>query len=119
MAPVSQLSLVDEADRLFQAAPHAVERLAELRHFVAAIFVVWQGHPWLWALGIVAAGHALWLWATLVPACEWWGPVMSRLPTSDELTTATKYLDEQSDQRQAAEDLLWTLLNSREFVFNH
>ncbi|TXT38819.1 MAG: hypothetical protein FD138_242 [Planctomycetota bacterium] len=44
---------------------------------------------------------------------------LSRLPSSDELTTATKYLDEESDKRQAAEDLLWTLLNSKEFMFNH
>ncbi len=44
---------------------------------------------------------------------------ISRLPTSDELATAVKYLEEQTDQRQAAEDLLWTLLNSREFLFNH
>jgi hypothetical protein len=44
---------------------------------------------------------------------------LSRLPSSDELTTATKYLDGESDKRQAAEDLLWTLLNSKEFMFNH
>jgi hypothetical protein len=44
---------------------------------------------------------------------------LSRLPTSEELNTATKYLDETSDKRQAAEDLLWTLLNSKEFMFNH
>ncbi len=44
---------------------------------------------------------------------------LSRLPSSDELTTATKYLDDESDKRQAAEDLLWTLLNSKEFMFNH
>ena len=50
---------------------------------VAAIVVIWKGQPWPWALGIVAAGHALWLWATLVPSCGWWGPVMTRLPTTD------------------------------------
>ena len=44
---------------------------------------------------------------------------LSRLPSSDELNTATKYLDGESDKRQAAEDLLWTLLNSKEFMFNH
>ena len=44
---------------------------------------------------------------------------LSRLPNSDELTTATKYLDDESDKRQAAEDLLWSLLNSKEFMFNH
>ena len=44
---------------------------------------------------------------------------LSRLPSSDELTASTKYLDEESDKRQAIEDLLWTLLNSKEFMFNH
>ena len=44
---------------------------------------------------------------------------LSRLPSSDELNAATKYLDGESDKRQAAEDLLWTLLNSKEFMFNH
>lgn len=44
---------------------------------------------------------------------------LSRLPSSDELNTATKYLDGESDKRPAAEDLLWTLLNSKEFMFNH
>lgn len=50
---------------------------------VAAVVVIGLGHPWLWAVGIVAAGHALWLWATLVPDCQWWGPVMTHLPTKD------------------------------------
>jgi hypothetical protein len=44
---------------------------------------------------------------------------LSRLPTSDELHAATQYLDGVSDKRQAAEDLLWALLNSKEFMFNH
>ncbi len=44
---------------------------------------------------------------------------LSRLPSSDELNTATKYLHGESDKRPAAEDLLWTLLNSKEFMFNH
>lgn len=44
---------------------------------------------------------------------------LSRLPSSDEFNTATKHLDESSDKRQAAEDLLWTLLNAKEFMFNH
>lgn len=46
--------------------------------------------------------------------------VLSRLPTTDEKAIATKYLHtHESTRRQAAEDLLWSLLNSLEFVFNH
>lgn len=44
---------------------------------------------------------------------------VSRMPNSDELNTSLTYLEQQPDQRQAAEDLLWTLLNSKEFMFNH
>ena len=44
---------------------------------------------------------------------------VSRLPTSDELNTALSYLDKEQDKQQAAEDLLWSLLNSKEFMFNH
>ena len=44
---------------------------------------------------------------------------LSRLPSSDELTASMKYLDGESDKRPAVEDLLWTLLNSKEFMFNH
>ncbi len=44
---------------------------------------------------------------------------VSRLPSSDELNTSLAYLEQQPDQRQAAEDLLWALLNSKEFMFNH
>lgn len=48
----------------------------------------------------------------------------SRLPTAAERRTALEYLSAASDgdlsQRRArAEDLLWTLLNTLEFVFNH
>ena len=46
--------------------------------------------------------------------------VQSRLPTANEKSVATKYLqDHESTRRQAAEDLAWSLLNSLEFVFNH
>ena len=49
----------------------------------AAVVLIRQGQPWYAALGVVATGHALWLWATLVPSCEWWGPVMCRLRTQE------------------------------------
>jgi hypothetical protein len=44
----------------------------------------------------------------------------SRLPTSEELAIAGKALDVELANRQSAiEDILWSLLNSAEFVFNH
>ncbi len=49
---------------------------------VAAILLLWQGSPWYVAVGVIALGHAAWLWATLVPTSGWWGPVIRRLPTT-------------------------------------
>jgi hypothetical protein len=43
----------------------------------------------------------------------------SRLPTSSELEDAVQLLEMSSDRRAIAEDLLWTLMNSKEFLFNH
>lgn len=43
----------------------------------------------------------------------------SRLPTPPEQAATVSYLDAAQDKRQAAEDVLWTILNSREFLFNH
>ena len=43
---------------------------------------------------------------------------LSRLPTSAEKELMLSAFSE-SDHRAAAEDVLWALLNSKEFVFNH
>lgn len=44
----------------------------------------------------------------------------SRRPTSDELRVAVGYVEDRPDQTQKAfEDLLWALMNTKEFVFNH
>jgi hypothetical protein len=44
----------------------------------------------------------------------------SRFPTADELAIATKSFEGEKVTRQTAtEDVLWVLLNSAEFVFNH
>lgn len=43
----------------------------------------------------------------------------SRYPTPQEIFNAARYIDRDSEPRKAVEDLLWTLLNSREFLFNH
>lgn len=45
---------------------------------------------------------------------------LSRLPTASELETASQYLARQAAQPRAAyEDLVWAILNSKEFLFNH
>ncbi|MCA8993256.1 MAG: DUF1553 domain-containing protein, partial [Planctomycetaceae bacterium] len=43
----------------------------------------------------------------------------ARFPSAEERQVGEDYLNSAEDKRKAAEDLLWTILNSREFVFNH
>jgi hypothetical protein len=43
--------------------------------------------------------------------------VLSRCPTPIESDTASNRLNAASDRRGVAEDLMWALLNSKEFVF--
>ncbi|HUG68763.1 MAG TPA: DUF1549 domain-containing protein [Pirellulaceae bacterium] len=43
----------------------------------------------------------------------------NRVPTDAEKQVATVYLTEHDSRRQAAEDLVWSMMNSLEFLFNH
>jgi hypothetical protein len=43
----------------------------------------------------------------------------ARYPTQGERLHALTYLSRTNDQRRGLEDLLWALLNTREFMFNH
>ena len=45
---------------------------------------------------------------------------LSRYPTPAEQELMLQAFHESADQRRAAtEDVLWTLLNTREFIYNH
>ena len=43
----------------------------------------------------------------------------ARHPHSKEFETTVKYVESQEDKRKALEDVLWTIVNSKEFLFNH
>ncbi len=43
----------------------------------------------------------------------------SRRPTEQELTSLTAIVAEQANAQEALEDVFWSMLNSREFLFNH
>jgi hypothetical protein len=44
---------------------------------------------------------------------------LSRVPTAAEREAALTYMQKQTDKRRGMEDLLWALVNTREFMFNH
>ena len=43
----------------------------------------------------------------------------NREPTQSELARAVPLMQQTKDRREGAQDLLWALLSSREFYFNH
>lgn len=44
---------------------------------------------------------------------------LCRWPTEKEKQTALKYIEEADSPKEGYEDLMWAILNSREFIFNH
>ena len=49
---------------------------------------------------------------------------LTRLPTDDEAVTVAEFIEHESrengsDEKKALEDLLWALINTKEFLFNH
>ena len=54
-----------------------------------------------------------------VLAEELYVSVLSRLPSEDETTAVTSYLESVSDRTTAIREMTWALLSSAEFRFNH
>jgi hypothetical protein len=51
---------------------------------------------------------------------ELYSIAFSRAPTDDEIATATKYVSDKPERiREAYEDLVWSVINSKEFLFVH
>jgi hypothetical protein len=44
---------------------------------------------------------------------------LCRMPRPEEMSKASGWVASAKDEREGLQDLLWTLLNSREFLFNH
>lgn len=44
---------------------------------------------------------------------------LGRLPTASERTTITAYIDQREASLRSFQDVLWSLLNTREFILNH
>lgn len=44
---------------------------------------------------------------------------LSRYPTATELERAVQYFEEMDDPARGAKDLLWALINTKEFIVNH
>lgn len=50
---------------------------------------------------------------------ELYQAALGRKPNDDELKTVLAYLAQRSERRAAMEDIVWSLINSKEFLFNH
>ena len=45
--------------------------------------------------------------------------VFSRPPVADEMSVALAHINKTENKQQAYEDILWALVNTKEFLFNH
>ena len=50
---------------------------------------------------------------------ELYWSTLTRAPSNEELKAFIQHLNEDSDKRAALEDILWSLVNSKEFLFRH
>lgn len=50
---------------------------------------------------------------------EAWLRTLSRSPTEDEFRTASQHIEQSTDQLGGLRDVMWVLLNTKEFIVNH
>jgi hypothetical protein len=50
---------------------------------------------------------------------EFYLSALGRRPSATELQTNLNYMNAQADKQKAMEDVMWMLLNTKEFMFNH
>ena len=43
----------------------------------------------------------------------------SRQPDADEMRIASEYIQSKDNSREGFEDIVWALINTKEFLFNH
>jgi hypothetical protein len=51
--------------------------------------------------------------------CDLYLVALSREPTKDELATLLDHIEKKADDRAAYADVLWALVNTKEYLFNH
>ncbi len=51
---------------------------------IASLFLAYRGAHLAFALAPLFISHALLLYATLVPNCPWWGPIVTRFATTEK-----------------------------------
>ncbi len=44
---------------------------------------------------------------------------LSRFPTAEDAKVALEYVAKSKDERKAWEDVFWTMLRSKEFIYRH
>lgn len=76
-----------------------------LANLLAPLILIGSGFS-AWGLLLLFIVHMLSLWATLVPACQWWGPAQTKLPNGEDVVWLTIDDGPDGEHTRAALDLL-------------